>query len=247
MKKGIILAGGKGSRLYPLTYGTTKALLPVYDKPLIYYSIKTLTDFGIDQILIISSSSQNLISLQACVQPIKDISFQFRLQNHPNGIPEAFVIGDTFIQGDDITLILGDNIFDGTFSEPIFANTIYGIPTKTPENYGVIDFDSDYKVKRIVEKPKIAPSEYAVPGLYHFDNSVVKKASSLERSKRGEFEISDLINLYIQENNMNVKLLPSDLAWFDCGTHDHLLEAGNYVKAIQNRTSKIIGYHETRE
>jgi glucose-1-phosphate thymidylyltransferase len=237
-RKGIILAGGNGTRLYPLTYAVSKQMLPVYDKPMIYYPISTLQSFGINDILIIAKSMSDMKMYQKMVAPIES-KFSFAIQKKASGIPDAFNIGHKFIGDDDVTLILGDNIFDGIF--PPYDNkvTIYGVKTSTPELYGVIDSRKD-KVN-IVEKPTEHISDYAVPGLYHFDNSVTEKSLKLEKSKRGELEIVDVINQYIQEDNMSVEYCPDDMAWFDCGNHEHLLEAGNYVRAIQNRTSRIVG------
>ena len=241
-RKGIILAGGKGTRLYPLTYGTTKALLPVYDKPLIYYPISTLLDFGIREILIIGSSMMHLEHLVEATHPIKGVNFKYEIQKEPKGLSDAFIVGEKFIGDSNVSLILGDNIFDGEFPFLGSVNTVYGLKVKNPKSYGVIDIDHSLgMVKKVVEKPDIPPSDKAVPGLYHFDNTVVEKAKQVKPSARGEIEITDLINMYLNEGKMGVTILPDDMAWFDCGTHDHLLEAGNYVKAIQNRTARVVG------
>lgn len=235
-RKGIILAAGNGTRLYPLTYAVSKQMLPVYDKPLIYYPIATLQSFGIKDILIIAKNISDMKMFQAMVSNIES-NFSFAIQKRPTGIPAAFTIGHKFIGDDDVSLILGDNLFDGQFPVYNNKNMIYGVRTRTPELYGVIDFEN----KKIVEKPTQFISNYAVPGLYHFDNTVVKKASNLEPSGRGELEIVDIINQYIKEDNLQIETLSDDMAWFDCGNHEHLLEAGNYVRAIQNRTSRIVG------
>lgn len=241
-RKGIILAGGKGTRLHPLTHGTTKALLPVYDKPLLYYPISTLLKFDIRHILIIGSSEEYIECFKRAVKSIYGVTFMFALQQEAKGLSDAFLVGEKFIGDSEVSLILGDNIFDGDFPSLNHSNTIYGVKVKNPQDYGVIDIDNDFGlVKSIVEKPANPPSDKAVPGLYHFDNSAIAKAKSIKPSARGELEITDLINMYLQEGKMNVTILPEDMAWFDCGTHDHLLEAGNYVKAIQNRTSRIVG------
>lgn len=235
-RKGIILAAGNGTRLYPLTYAVSKQMLPVYDKPLIYYPISTLQSFGIKDILIIAKSMSHMKMFQEMVRDI-DCNFSFAIQKRASGLPAAFSIGHKFIGDDDVTLVLGDNIFDGQFPKYNNENMIYGVRTSTPELYGVIDFEN----KVIVEKPKLFVSNYAVPGLYHFDNSVVERANKLEPSARGELEIVDIINQYIREENLKIETLSDDMAWFDCGNHEHLLEAGNYVRAIQNRTSRIVG------
>lgn len=241
-RKGIILAGGKGTRLYPLTYGTTKALLPVYDKPLIYYPISTLLSFGINEILIIGPTSTHLEHMVEATYPIKGVTFKYELQPEPKGLSDAFIVGEKFISDSNVTLILGDNIFDGVFPTLNHDNTIYGVKVKDPKAYGVLDIDNNLgMVKRIVEKPEHPPSDKAVPGLYHFDNTCVEKAKQVKPSARGEIEITDLINMYINEGKLTVSILPDDMAWFDCGTHEHLLEAGNYVKAIQNRTARVVG------
>ena len=241
-RKGIILAGGNGTRLHPLTYGATKALLPVYDKPLLYYPISTLLKFGIRHILIIGSSEEYIQAFKRAVKSIYGVTFMFALQQEAKGLSDAFLVGEKFIGSADVSLILGDNIFDGDFPALNYPNTIYGVKVKNPQDYGVIDIDNDFGfVKSVVEKPVNPPSDKAVPGLYHFDNSAIEKAKSIKPSPRGELEITDLINIYLQEGKMNVSILPEDMVWFDCGTHDHLLEAGNYVKAIQNRTSRIVG------
>lgn len=240
-RKGIILAGGEGTRLYPLTYGTTKALLPVYDKPLIYYPISTLLNFGIQQILIIASSEEYVQAYKRAIKNINKASFSFAVQKEPKGLSDAFSIGEDFIGKSDVSLILGDNIFDGNFHS-FSPNNIYGVTVKNPQDYGVIDVDHDTReIKGVVEKPINPPSDKAVPGLYHFDNTVVEKAKLVKPSGRGELEITDLINMYLKNKQMKVTILPNDMAWFDCGTHNHLLEAANYVKAIQNRTSRKVG------
>lgn len=242
MRRGIILAGGKGSRLYPLTYGTTKALLPVYDKPLIHYPISTLMQFGINEMLIIASSIEYCEAFGRAVKDIKGVKFEFTVQYEAVGLSDAFLVGEQFIGRQPVSLILGDNIFDGQFPPLGSVNSIYGVKVNNPKSYGVLDFDiTGNNIVGVVEKPEIPPSNYVVPGLYHFDNTVVEKAKKVKPSLRGEIEITDLINQYIEEGRMNVDLLSDDMAWFDCGTHDHLLEAGNYVKAIQNRTARVVG------
>ena len=248
-RKGIILAGGKGSRLYPLTYGTTKALLPVYDKPLIHYPIATLKSFGIHEILIIGSSVQHCEGFKHATKDIKDVEFDFAVQKEAKGICDAFIIGEEFCDNKPVTLMLGDNIFDGMFPPLRSVNTVYGVTVDDPKAYGVVDFDATgTHIVGIVEKPDVPPSKYAVPGLYHFDNRVCEFAKLVKPSARGELEITDLITIYIREtfldksgHSMKVDILPNDMVWFDCGTFDHLLEAGNYVQAIQHRTGRVVG------
>ena len=175
-RKGIILAGGEGTRLYPLTYGTTKALLPVYDKPLIYYPISTLLNFGIQRILIIASSEEYVEAYKRTIKNINKACFSFAIQKKPRGLCDAFLIGEEFIGESDVSLILGDNIFDGNFHS-FSSNNIYGVTVKNPQDYGVIDMDHDTGlIKGVIEKPANPPSDKAVPGLYHFDNTVIQKA-----------------------------------------------------------------------
>lgn len=242
--KGIILAGGNGSRLSPLTTAVSKQLLPVYDKPLIFYPLSTLLAFEhIRDILVICSSDQNADSIKKTINTQNvNANISYCVQENPNGLAEAFIIGEKFIGNSNVTMILGDNIFYGNFDKFIHKPTIYGVKTKYPELYGMVKFkESSFIVDRVVEKPSSPPSPYAVPGLYHFDNSVVDKAKSLKPSMRGELEIADLINLYANENYLDLKILPDSHVWFDCGNFDHLLEASNFVKAFQARSSTIIG------
>lgn len=240
-RKGIVLAGGKGTRLSPLTLGCSKPLLPVYDKPLIYYPISILQSFGIEDILIIGSDQQNVYRYLKATKHLKG-NFSFEIQTEARGLSDAFLVGEKFCEGHPTTLVLGDNIFDGNFNALTAENLVYGYKVKNPQAYGVIDFNKKtHEVKRILEKPDTPPTNFAVPGLYHFDHTVVEKAKRVQPSARGELEITDLINLYIDEHNMKVSILPDDMAWFDCGTFDHLLEASNYVKAIQNRTARVVG------
>ena len=241
-QKGIILAGGNGSRLDPLTRSVSKQLLPVYNKPLIYYPLATLQQSGIDDILIITNCDNNISNIQKAIGKTKS-NIQYATQPNPNGIAEAFIIGEDFIGDDNVTLILGDNIFHGSFPLSHHSNKIYGIESNTPELYGCIQFDSNYSITSIVEKPhpEAIPSSYVVPGIYSFDNSVVEKTKSLTPSRRGELEITDLINLYIKEKSLRCDILPANMVWFDCGNPDHLLEAGNFVKAVEARSMIKIG------
>lgn len=241
-KKGIILAGGNGSRLDPLTRSVSKQLLPVYNKPLVYYPLSTLQQAGIEDILIITNCVTNSSNIKRAIGNTKS-NIQYAVQPKPNGIAEAFIIAKDFIGNDDVTLILGDNIFHGNFPLSEHRNKIYGIQSNTPELYGCIQFDSRYNVTNIIEKPHPdnVPSSYVVPGIYSFDNTVVRKAETLQPSPRGELEITDLINLYIKEQSLRCDILPPNMVWFDCGNPDHLLEASNFVKAVEARSMIKIG------
>ena len=244
--KGIILAGGNGSRLYPLTYGVSKQLLPVYDKPMIHYPVSLMLQAGIRDILIIVSSADNIpLFKKALIRANANISYV--VQEAPLGLAHAFILGEEFIKGCNVCLMLGDNIFHGADFESIlkvsatYKNYIYGVKVKNPSDYGVMKFknNSEWLVE-IVEKPKEFVSDYAVPGLYFFDDTVSDRAKRVKPSARGELEIVDVINSYIKENKMSYGFL-ENVIWFDCGTHDHLLAAGNYVQAVQQRTTQIIG------
>lgn len=249
---GIVLAGGRGTRLFPLTKAMSKQLLPVYDKPLIYYPLYTLKCFGIKEILLICMPDQ----LEHFQNLLGDGSFwelniQYKTQSEPRGLADAFILGEEFIKGRNVTLILGDNIFVGNNfvkkSKAIIqkqnANMIYGYKVHNPQQYGVIEFDSDNtrNVKRVVEKPQNPPSNYACVGLYAFDHTAVEKAKEVKPSARGEIEIVDIINQYIQEGDLQFWKLDEGEAWFDCGTIDDLLECGNFIRALQKRSNTHIG------
>lgn len=242
--KGIILAGGSGSRLYPLTMAISKQLLPVYDKPMIYYPLSTLMLFGIREILIISTPQdtpniQNLLGDGSRI----GLSLQYQIQNEPKGIAQAFTIGEQFIGDDDVCLILGDNIFYmgdqfARLSEEVKENTgaiIFGYHVTDPERFGVIEFDKNHNVLSIEEKPKNPKSNYAAVGLYFYQNDVVKKARQLKPSARGELEITDLNNMYLQEKRLKFCELKRGAAWLDAGTPDSLIDAGLYVQLIEKR------------
>ncbi|MFN4244724.1 MAG: glucose-1-phosphate thymidylyltransferase RfbA [Brevinematia bacterium] len=249
MRKGIILAGGSGTRLYPITKAVSKQLLPVYDKPMIYYPFSTLMLAGIRDILIISNPE--FIDLYKRL--FDDGSFigvnvSYKVQYKPRGIAEAFIIGEDFIGNDKVALILGDNIFFGQGFSAILKKAnelegacIFGYYVKDPRSYGVIEVDSDGKPISIEEKPQYPKSNYAVPGLYFYDNEVVKIAKSLKPSERGELEITDINREYIKMGRLNVILFGRGFAWFDAGTHDGLLEASNFIETIQKRQSLYIG------
>jgi glucose-1-phosphate thymidylyltransferase len=251
--KGIILAGGTGTRLYPITHAITKQLLPVYDKPMIYYPLSVLMQAGINDILIISTPKD----LERYRELFGDgsnlgINFSYEEQPEPNGIAEAFIIGEKFIGYDNVCLVLGDNIFYGQgLSEMLESATaqinkegggvIFGYSVKNPERYGVIEFDDDEKVISIEEKPENPKSSYAVTGLYFYDNNVIDIAKSLSPSARGEVEITDVNNDYLKRKNLRVKLLGRGFAWLDTGTYDDLLEAAKYIATMESRQGVKIG------
>jgi glucose-1-phosphate thymidylyltransferase len=240
MKKGIVLAGGRGTRLYPATYAISKQLLPVYNKPMIYYPLKTLVDMGIKDILVIVSDLLQYKLFQDQLKHLEGegIKLQFKIQYEPGGIPEAFIIGEEFIGQDDITLILGDNVIITPFTLSANPNTIFTYKVKNPQAYGVAVVE-DGKLKSIVEKPQEFVSDTAVIGLYVFSNSAVSIAKNLQKSARNELEIVDVISKLSETEGVSVQEL--DGFWFDCGTHDDLLECANLVKAIEQRTNKKIG------
>ncbi|MCX8097384.1 MAG: glucose-1-phosphate thymidylyltransferase RfbA [Spirochaetes bacterium] len=249
MRKGIILAGGSGTRLYPITKAISKQLLPIYDKPMIYYPFSTLLLSNIRDILIISNPE--FIDLYKRL--FEDGSFigvrvEYKIQKEPRGIAEAFIIGEEFIGNDSVCLVLGDNIFFGQgFSAMLErANqtkgaSIFGYYVKDPSAYGVIEVDKNSKPISIEEKPTNPKSHYAIPGLYFYDNDVVSIAKSLKPSQRGELEITDVNRYYLEEGRLNVILLGRGFAWFDAGTYDGLLEASNFIETIQKRQSMYIG------
>ena len=248
--KGIILAGGNGTRLSPLTKIVCKQLLPVYDKPMIYYPMATLMEAGIKDILIISTE-KDIIKFKELFDDGSNlgINIEYKIQKKPNGIAEAFLIGKEFIENDSVVLILGDNIFYGKNFKNILKESlklktggiVFGYEVKNPEQYGVIEFDDKEKVLSIEEKPEKPKSKYIIPGLYIYDNSVVEKAKSLNPSKRGELEITDISNLYLKEEKLFVEILDKNFIWFDTGTCDSLLEAQNFIKNEQEKTGKYIG------
>ena len=243
--KGIILAGGSGSRLYPLTQVTSKQLLPVYDKPMIYYPLSTLMLFGIRDILIISTpeDTPNIEKLFGDGSKL-GLDIKYKIQHEPNGIAQAFILGDEFIENDPTCLILGDNIFYmgdqiKKFREAVSLNennaSIFTYHVSDPERFGIVEFDKDLKVVSIEEKPKKPKSNYASVGLYFYPGDVVQKAKSLKPSDRGELEITDLNNVYLNEDRLNVVPMGRGNAWLDAGTPESLMAAGQFVQIIQER------------
>jgi glucose-1-phosphate thymidylyltransferase len=245
--KGIILAGGSGTRLYPITKGISKQLIPIYDKPMVYYPLSVLMLSGIREVLIISDP-ENMPLYQKLLGDGKHLGmcFEYVVQPSPDGLAQAFILGEEFIGGDDVCLVLGDNIFFGhgmtellrdsarTLQEEKKA-TVFGYYVKDPERYGVAEFDETGKVLSIEEKPEIPKSNYAVVGLYFYPNSVVELAKEIKPSARGELEITAVNQAYLKDENLNVKLMGRGYAWLDTGTHESLLEASNFIQTIENR------------
>ena len=243
-RKGIILAGGSGSRLYPVTQSISKQLLPVYDKPMIYYPLSTLMLAGIQDILIISTP-HDTPRFELLLGDGKQwgLNIQYKIQPSPDGLAQAFILGDTFIGNDLSALVLGDNIFYGHDLNELLMNamkreegaTVFAYHVNDPERYGVAEFDKSNKVLSLEEKPKNPKSKYAVTGLYFYDKNVVSMAKSLKPSARGELEITDLNRLYLEKQKLNVEIMGRGYAWLDTGTHDSLLEASQFIATLENR------------
>lgn len=243
MRKGIILAGGSGTRLYPMTKAISKQIIPIYDKPMIYYPLSVLMLAGIRNILIISTP-RDLSTFKELLGDGSQIGLhlEYAIQDEPRGLAEAFIIGEKFIGDDDVALVLGDNIFYGYgFTERLqraterSGATIFGYHVSNPRDFGVVEFDDTFNVVSIEEKPKYPKSNYAVPGLYFYDNSVVEIAKIIKPSDRGEIEITDINNEYLRRGNLKVELFGRGMAWLDTGTARGLLDAANFVEAVQTR------------
>lgn len=242
--KGIILAGGSGTRLYPITRGISKQLIPIYDKPMIYYPLSTLMLAGITDILVISTPEFTPLFEQLLGDGSEwGISLTYKVQEKPNGLAEAFILGVDFIGDDSVCLILGDNIYYGSGLSKLVQEaaqktdgaTIFGYHVNDPERFGVVEFDDNMKALSIEEKPENPKSNYAVTGLYFYDNTVVEKAKNLKPSDRGELEITDINKLYLDEDKLDVKVMGRGYAWLDTGTHDSMMDASSFIATIQKR------------
>lgn len=247
--KGIILAGGSGTRLHPLTRSVSKQILPVYDKPMIYYPLSVLMLAGIKEILVISTPRDIDCFKELLGDGSKvGLKMEYAVQEKPNGLAEAFIIGEKFIEKDNVALVLGDNIFFGQGFSPKVQKAaslekgaeIFGYLVKDPREYGVVEFDKEKNVLSLEEKPEKPKSKYAIPGLYFYDNTVIEKAKGLKPGKRGEVEITDLNKLYLAEGNLKVNLLGRGFAWLDTGTHKNLLHASNFIETIQDRQGNYV-------
>ena len=245
--KGIILAGGSGTRLHPITIGISKQLLPVYDKPMIYYPLTTLIYAGIRDILIISTPS-DMPHFKRLLGDGKQLgcAFSYKVQKEPNGLAQAFIIGEDFIGTERVCLILGDNIFQMKIKnlencKKVVGGLIFGYHVHDPHRYGVVEFDNDLNAVSLEEKPENPKSNYAVPGLYFYDNSVIEVAKALKPSKRGEYEITDVNKFYLKNNLLKVNILSRGSVWLDTGTIQSLIQANNYVKVVEERQGRKIG------
>ena len=247
--KGIILAGGSGTRLYPITMGVSKQLLPVYDKPMIYYPLSVLMLAGVNDVLIITTPEDQ----PGFIRLLGDgnqfgINIKYAIQPSPDGLAQAFIIGDKFIGNDTVCLVLGDNIFFGQGFTPKLKTaasrnkgaTVFGYQVMNPENFGVVEFDKNFAALSIEEKPEIPRSNWAVTGLYFYDNNVIDIAKNIEPSSRGELEITTVNQVYLENKMLTVELLGRGFAWLDTGTHDSLIEAGSFVETVQKRQGMMI-------
>jgi len=249
-RKGIILAGGTGSRLSPITLGVSKQLLPVYDKPMIYYPLSTLMLAGIKDILIISNKNDNpnFKRLLGNGEHL-GISIKYAIQKKPEGIPQAFTIGESFIENSPVTLILGDNLFHGQdlisklqkCNSNDLGASLFAYPVRDPENYGVAEFNNKGDLINIVEKPAEPKTQFAITGIYFYDNSVVEKTKKLKKSQRGEFEITDLNLIYMKENKLKVEIMGRGMAWLDTGNFESLHEASGYIRTLEHRQGLKVG------
>ena len=249
-RKGIILAGGNGTRLAPITKAISKQLMPIYNKPMIFYPLSTLMLSGIREILIITTpfDQRSFINLLGDGEEL-GIKIEYKIQAKPEGISQAFIIGEKFINNSPVALVLGDNLFNGSdlvnrlkvINKNHSRNTIFAFAVNDPKRYGVVEFDKDFKVVNIEEKPKNAKSRYAITGLYFYDETVVEKAHKIIPSSRGELEITSLNKLYLEENNLDVEIMNRGMAWLDTGTFDSLNQASNYIRILEKRQGLKIG------
>jgi glucose-1-phosphate thymidylyltransferase len=243
-RKGIVLAGGSGTRLHPITRAVSKQLLPVYDKPMVFYPISTLMLAGIKQILIISTPD-DMVNYKSLLGDGSrfGVSFEYAIQEQPDGLASAFIIGESFIGDDSVCLILGDNLFHGQGLHASLIDamnrqdgaTIFGYQVKDPERFGVVEFDRKKRVISLEEKPLMPKSKYAVTGLYFYDNSVIETAKNIKRSPRGEFEITDINKFYLKNRTLHFEEFGRGFVWLDMGTHDSLLEAGSFIQTVEHR------------
>jgi glucose-1-phosphate thymidylyltransferase len=245
--KGIILAGGSGTRLHPLTLAISKQMMPIYDKPMIYYPLSTLLYSGIKEILIISTPHDLPLFKKLLGDGSRlGCSFEYKVQDVPNGLAQAFVLGEEFIGDDNVCLVLGDNIFQMkiktlTSCKDVKGGIVFGYHVNDPERYGVVEFDENFKALSLEEKPEKPKSSYAVPGLYYYDNSVVEIAKNIKPSARGEYEITDVNKEYLRRGELDVRVLGRGTTWLDTGTFQSLMQANQYVQVIEDRQGKKIG------